>query len=116
MAVEARETAVLQDAKIEESKHGYANRNDGPSIVPFNESQYLTGGRLYSIAAGLLVAVSLVQMESSIISTAIVDITDQLGGYGRSSWLFTAYFVTYAGKTLFGLVLGGIPDNLQVFR
>ncbi|ORX97750.1 MFS multidrug transporter-like protein [Clohesyomyces aquaticus] len=46
---------------------------------------------------GLLVAVFVVQMESSIISTAVLDITNHLGGYEMSSWLFTAYLVTYCG-------------------
>lgn len=37
-------------------------------------------------------------MDSSIASTAILVITDQLGGYDKSSWVFTSYLLTYSGK------------------
>lgn len=36
-------------------------------------------------------------MESSVTSTAVVVITDDLGGYEKNSWLFTAYLLTYSG-------------------
>lgn len=68
------------------------------AIVCSDESKYMTGRRLHLTSAGLLVAVFLVQMEASVISTALVDITDQLAGYDKSSWLFTAYFITYSGQ------------------
>jgi hypothetical protein len=41
-----------------------------------------------------------VTLESTVISTAIVDITDELGGYEKSSWLFTAYMLTYCSRIL----------------
>jgi MFS family permease len=37
------------------------------------------------------------QMESSVTSTAVLVITNELGGYAKSSWLFTAYLLTYSG-------------------
>lgn len=36
-------------------------------------------------------------MESSVTSTAVLVITDELGGFSKSSWLFTAYLLTYSG-------------------
>jgi MFS family permease len=36
-------------------------------------------------------------LESTIVSTSVVTITDDIGGYVRSSWLFTAYLLTYSG-------------------
>lgn len=36
-------------------------------------------------------------MESSVTSTSILAITDQLGGFDKSSWVFTAYLLTYSG-------------------
>jgi hypothetical protein len=65
-----------------------------------DESKYITGRKLYLINAGLIVSIFIAQMESSIISTAVVAITDQLGGYEKSSWLFTAYLLTYCGEYL----------------
>lgn len=81
------------------------------SNIPSDESKYLTGRRLHTISAGLLTAIFIVQMESSIISTAIVDITDHLGGYGKSSWLFEAYFVTYCGR-----IVASFHDYLLIIR
>lgn len=79
------------------------SRSDIPSSaqndpITDDESKYITGPKLILINAGLMISIFLVQMESSIISTAIVDITNQLGGYEKSSWLFTAYLLTYCGK------------------
>jgi MFS family permease len=39
------------------------------------------------------------QLESSIVSTSALTITNELGGYDKSSWIFTAYLLTYGGKT-----------------
>lgn len=41
-------------------------------------------------------------MESSIVSTAVLTITDELGGYNQSVWIFTAYMLTYSGKYISG--------------
>jgi hypothetical protein len=67
-------------------------------VAADDESQYITGKRLYLINTGLIISMFIVQMDSSIISTSVVDITDQLGGYEKSSWLFTAYLITYCGE------------------
>lgn len=41
----------------------------------------------------------MVQSEASITSTAITAITDQLGGFEKSPWVFTAYLLTYGGMS-----------------
>jgi MFS family permease len=48
------------------------------------------------------------QTESTILSTSIVTITNDLGGYGKSSWVFTAYFVTYSGLLIIWAKLSDI--------
>jgi hypothetical protein len=48
--------------------------------IPANEKMYITGWKLHAIVIGLTVALFTVQMESSITSTAVLDITDNLGG------------------------------------
>ena len=59
-------------------------------------------------------------MESTIVSTSVVAITNGLGGYVKSSWLFTSYMLTFSGN-LFLLpvsfknmadVYGRLPNNL----
>ncbi|KAH8733128.1 hypothetical protein GQ44DRAFT_781965 [Phaeosphaeriaceae sp. PMI808] len=44
-------------------------------------------------------------MESSIASTALLSITNQFGGYQKSSWVFTAYMLTYCGERPFALLV-----------
>jgi hypothetical protein len=89
--------------KVEEAGMASSlSTNDDGDVAPteeaVDESKYISGAKLYAINTALIVSIFIVQMESSIISTAVVDITDQLGGYEKSSWLFTAYLLTYCGK------------------
>jgi hypothetical protein len=37
------------------------------------------------------------QMESTVTSTAVITITNDLGGYLKSSWTLTAYWLTSGG-------------------
>lgn len=37
------------------------------------------------------------QMESTVTSTAVITITNDLGGYLKSSWMLTAYWLTSGG-------------------
>lgn len=62
-----------------------------------DESNFITGRKLYLINTSLIISLFVVQLDSSIISTSVVDITDNLGGYEKSSWLFTAYLITFCG-------------------
>jgi hypothetical protein len=68
------------------------------TTVAVNESIYFTGHKLWLINAGLIIPIFLITLESTVISTAIVDITDELCGYSKSSWLFTAYMLTYCSS------------------
>jgi hypothetical protein len=64
-----------------------------------DKSLYMSGWKLHAITFWLLVALFVAQMDTSVASTAILQITDQLGGYEESSWVFTAYMLTYCGKS-----------------
>lgn len=93
----------MTPVKVEEGGMASSlSTNDDEYVTPteeaVDESKYISGAKLYAINTALIVSIFIVQMESSIISTAVVDITDQLGGYEKSSWLFTAYLLTYCGK------------------
>ncbi|TGJ79408.1 hypothetical protein E0Z10_g9361 [Xylaria hypoxylon] len=54
-------------------------------------------------------ALFMVQSESSITSTAITSITDDLGSFEKSSWVFTAYLLTYSA---FPILLSKLSDIL----
>jgi len=94
----------MTPTKVEEAgvASSLSTTNDDEQVATteevVDESKYMSGPKLYAINTALIVSIFIVQMESSIISTAVVDITDQLGGYEKSSWLFTAYLLTYCGK------------------
>jgi hypothetical protein len=45
----------------------------------------------------LLLAVFLPQVEGTIAATALVSITNDLQGFDKSSWIITAYMLTYTG-------------------
>ncbi|PVI00423.1 MFS multidrug transporter-like protein [Periconia macrospinosa] len=61
------------------------------------ENHSVKGWRLHLATLSLLILIFLVQMESSIASTTLLSITEQFGGYEQSSWVFTAYMLTYCG-------------------
>ena len=49
------------------------------------------------VGSRLALALFLVNMEISIVTTSIVGITDDLQGFDQSSWLATSYLLTYVG-------------------
>ncbi|KAI0120745.1 MFS general substrate transporter [Hypoxylon sp. NC0597] len=77
-------------------------------------SSWITGWRLIFIALGTSLSLFMVQTEASITSTAITAITNTLGGFDRSSWVFTAYLVTYSSFPIFFSKLSDILGRKQV--
>jgi hypothetical protein len=94
----SKDNTVLDAASVEKTLTNIAPPNEAEPVATTDESNYITGLKLYLINAGLTISMFLVTLESTVISTAIVDITDELGGYEKSSWLFTAYMLTYCSK------------------
>lgn len=39
----------------------------------------------------------MVNLEVTIVSTSLVDITNDLQGFDRTSWIVTGYLLTYTG-------------------
>ncbi|WP_306358134.1 MULTISPECIES: MDR family MFS transporter [unclassified Nocardia] len=48
------------------------------------------------LLASLMLATSLVALDSTIIATAVLTITDQLGGFAQFPWLFSIYLLAQA--------------------
>ncbi|MCJ1438935.1 hypothetical protein MMC27_008325, partial [Xylographa pallens] len=59
--------------------------------------EWIVGWKLRLIVLGLCLSLFMVQMESSVTSTSILAITNDLGGFEQNAWIFTAYFFTYGG-------------------
>jgi MFS family permease len=45
----------------------------------------------------LCLSIFLVNFEVTVVSTSLISITNDIGGFGRSSWVVTAYLFTYTG-------------------
>lgn len=49
----------------------------------------------------LSLALFLAGLESTIIGTSLISITNELGGFQRSSWIVAAYLLGYASMPLY---------------
>ncbi|KAI0106918.1 putative multidrug resistance protein fnx1 [Daldinia grandis] len=66
-----------------------------------NRFNYIAGWKSHIIMAALGFALFLVNLELTIIGTALISITNDLNDFARASWVVTAYLITYTS----GLVL-----------
>ncbi|KAL3473808.1 major facilitator superfamily domain-containing protein [Aspergillus californicus] len=67
------------------------------SPPPNQQPNFLQGLQLWLVGFGLSLALFLTALEVSIVSTALVTMTDELQGFSQSSWVVTAYLLTYTG-------------------
>ncbi|KLU91656.1 hypothetical protein MAPG_10174 [Magnaporthiopsis poae ATCC 64411] len=58
---------------------------------------YMTGYRLYTLTVGISLALFLSALETTIVSTSLVSMTNALGGFDQRNWVVTAYLLTYTG-------------------
>ncbi|KAI4917970.1 uncharacterized protein J4E92_008909 [Alternaria infectoria] len=111
MSSTPKDDAVLDNSSAEKASTNTPAPDEAEPVVATDESKYITGLKLYLINAGLTISIFLVTLESTVISTAIVDITDELGGYEKSSWLFTAYMLTYCSLQMIWAKLSDIAGR-----
>ncbi|KAL8959884.1 MAG: hypothetical protein Q9193_003325 [Seirophora villosa] len=71
------------------------------------EIVYLQGVRFYLLTFALCLALFLSTLEITIVSTALVSISDELHGFHKDSWVITSYLVTYTG---FLIILARLSD------
>ncbi|KAH8680619.1 drug resistance transporter EmrB/QacA subfamily [Xylariales sp. PMI_506] len=91
-----------------------ANEDDRPQLTPMmvedaidasnpnnasaqSARAYLKGWRLYLLTFGLCLSLFLSTMETTIVSTSLVSITNALGGFDQRDWVVTSYLITYTG-------------------
>jgi len=94
------EMAVLSDPKGTE--HGRENRTvlvAAPEETPLRT--YMTGWRLYILVFGLCLSLLLSTLETTIVSTSLVSITNALSGFEDRDWVVTSYLLTYTGTRFF---------------
>ncbi|KAL8732425.1 MAG: hypothetical protein Q9181_003971 [Wetmoreana brouardii] len=69
---------------------------DAPSDDPA-PTTYLKGWQLYGLTCGLCLSLLLSTLETTIVSTSLVSITNALHGFNKRDWVVTAYLLTYTG-------------------
>ncbi|KAJ5550168.1 hypothetical protein N7535_001893 [Penicillium sp. DV-2018c] len=65
---------------------------------PGSEIVYPTGWRLVLTTIGLLIGFFLSNLDVTIVSSALTNITDDLEGFEKRSWIITGYLATYTGS------------------
>jgi MFS family permease len=51
------------------------------------------------------IAIFLPNLEVSIVSTALITITNDLKGFSQAGWVIVAYLITYTGMSMFRIAL-----------
>ncbi|KAI0904704.1 putative multidrug resistance protein fnx1 [Ustulina deusta] len=76
---------------------------------------YILGWRLYTMALGLGLALFLVNFEVTIVSAALVSITNDLKEFNKSSWIVTGYLTTYIGGQVIWAKLSDLFGRKRTF-
>lgn len=105
----APDEAKMQETKEYESEYSSEKQQNGTDIVSASkddekatnngsqtddEIKYPTGARIVLILAALCMAVFLVALDQTIISTAIPKITDEFNSIGDIGWYGSSYLLT----------------------
>lgn len=53
----------------------------------------------------LCMCLFLTNLEIPIVTTALVDITSELGGFNKASWIISAYLLGYSGKLTYCVMI-----------
>ncbi|MCJ1358941.1 MAG: hypothetical protein MMC33_008941 [Icmadophila ericetorum] len=101
-----KQSRINDSATSSTSSHGEID--SGNSRIPdINSSTYMTGWRLQVATIALCLSLLLSSVETTIISTSLVNISNAFNAFDRSSWIVTAYLLTYTG---FLLIIAKLSD------
>ncbi|KAM7191826.1 Major facilitator superfamily domain containing protein [Rhypophila sp. PSN 637] len=76
---------------------------------------YLDGLRFNMIAGCIAVVLFLISIETSIATTSLKSITDELGGFERASWILSSYMLGYVAVIVIFAKLSDIYGRKLVF-
>ncbi|KAK7956481.1 uncharacterized protein PG986_005703 [Apiospora aurea] len=91
LEVDAGDGNTTTDARI-----GGGGGGGGPNVQ--SQRNYIQGWRLYTLITALCLSLLLSTLETTIVSTSLVSITNALGGFEQRDWVVTSYLITYTGK------------------
>ncbi|KAI2465004.1 drug resistance transporter EmrB/QacA subfamily [Annulohypoxylon bovei var. microspora] len=135
---------VLRRVNSKEPQHEHIQPSSQitQDILAEPPREYLKGWRLYVLTLALCLSLFLSMLETTIVSTSLISITNALGDFEQRDWVVTAYLITYTGFlvvyakfsdilgrkllilvaiaffTIFSIVCGSISNMIQliVFR
>ncbi|KAI0414698.1 hypothetical protein F5X98DRAFT_377441 [Xylaria grammica] len=73
-----------------------------------SEFDYLRGLRLWSASIAIVVLLFLTAIETPIVTTTLVAITDDMGGLDSASWVASSYLLGYVGVVIIHAKLSDI--------
>ncbi|KAH8695587.1 putative MFS multidrug transporter [Talaromyces proteolyticus] len=77
--------------------------------------QPIRGWKMHILTFGLWMALFLSTLETTIVSTSLVSITNALNGFDKRDWVVTAYLITYTGFLTIYAKLGDIFGQKTMF-
>ncbi|KAF2798438.1 MFS general substrate transporter [Melanomma pulvis-pyrius CBS 109.77] len=77
--------------------------------------QYLKGARFHLIVAAIALSLFLTNLEIPVVTTALIGITNDIGGLERSAWVVTAYLLGYVGFLIIFAKLSDIFGRKLLF-
>ncbi|KAH8690543.1 putative efflux pump antibiotic resistance protein [Talaromyces proteolyticus] len=89
--------SATDDLEPENLSRKASSNNNDVGDAQQDDREYLTGWRLLLTTIGLLLSLLLVNMEVSIVSTALISIAADLSGFSTSSWIVTGFLASYTG-------------------
>lgn len=89
-AASERQALVGQPGDEEKAEVAPKSSDDSPMPSDEDESRFVTGKRLALIFIGLLSSVFLVQLDQTIVSTALPRIVSQFNALSQVTWVVTA--------------------------
>lgn len=91
--VATTKTGVVEDSHHDINEHSI----DTPSVDDGSDG-YLHGSRFIMVLFAVFFMLFIVQVESTIVSTSLVTISHELGGFDNTSWVVSSYLLGFVGK------------------
>ncbi|EPE36690.1 MFS general substrate transporter [Glarea lozoyensis ATCC 20868] len=87
----SREASIRTDTRSEPDVETQAVTEDAQE----NKHEYMSGWKLHFLTVGVWLALFLSTLETTIVSTSLVSITNAVGGFDMRDWVVTSYLITY---------------------
>jgi hypothetical protein len=110
-------TEGIEMGVVSDSKGGLINgTTSGIPAEDLPRRPHMSGWRLYVLTFGLCVSLLLSTLETTIVSTSLVSITNALSGFENRDWVVTSYLLTYTGTVPFDFQVRGWREIMMYRR